>query len=69
MLRYGEASSVFSPNIKFALMIFIIYYPSIDGIIDEYSKLLKVIEDYFKVNQVTLSATDILPFTSNSIII
>ena len=37
--------------------------------IEEYSELLKVIEDYFKVNQVTLSATDILPFTSNSIII
>ena len=44
-------------------------YPSIDKMIEEYSNLLKVIEDYFKVNQVTLSVTDILPFTSNSIII
>ena len=68
MLQYGEGIGCFSLNNKFSLMNFFIY-PSIDKMIDEYSKLLKVIEDYFKVNQVTLSATDILPFTSNSIII
>ena len=60
MLQYGEASDVFSLNNKFTLMIFLIY-PSIDKMIEEYSNLLKVIEDYFKVNQVTLSETDI-PF-------